>query len=415
MKRVALLAAAALAAVTCALVAWHFRAVILLFALSLAVNAALRSRVDRQVRHGWPRPAALVAVYALTLGLGGLVLWVTAGPVLDDVRVLSDNFSLAYEAAWLAWPRGTAFQQTLAAWMPPPGDLYAAVMGPAGLAALQGLLGFTLNLFDFIGSAAIVLVLSLYWGMDQARAERLWLSVVPAEGRARAREVWRAIESGVGAYLRSEVAQSLLAGVLLGLGFWALGLRYPALLAALSALMWFVPWLGAALALGLVALAGLAQAPGLAILAGAYTVIIFFLLEFVVEPRLHNRRQHSALWVVLLMIVLGKAFGLAGVLVAPPLAAALHILVTNLMAAAPAAEAQPLTSAYQDLSARLAALRLQLDNGSQQPETEVHSLADRLQGLLDQAGEVLEGERRPVYAPGQRRSSSAVSSAAHGQ
>jgi predicted PurR-regulated permease PerM len=278
--------------------------------------------------------------------------------------------------------------------MPPPADLYDGMMGSAGLAAAQGLLGVTLNIFDFLGSAVLVLMLSLYWGVDQARAERLWLSVLPAESRARAREIWRSIEAGVGAYLRSEVAQSVLAGLLLGLGFWAMGLRLPALLAAASALLWFVPWLGAVLAVGLVALTAWWQAPWLALLAGLYTILVFALLEFVIEPRLYNRRQQSALWVVLLMIALGRAFGLAGVLAAPPLAAALEILLAHIMTPAPAPQAQPVTTAYDDLAAQFAALRAELDSGAAAPESQVTSLADRLQGLLEQTGEALRTGRR---------------------
>ncbi|MCZ7672142.1 MAG: AI-2E family transporter [Chloroflexi bacterium] len=73
----------------------------------------------------------------------------------------------------------------------------------------------------------VILFLSLYWSLDRVRFERLWLSLLPPEQRARARDIWQTIESDLGSYIRSEVAQSLLAGLLLGLGYWALGSPTP--------------------------------------------------------------------------------------------------------------------------------------------------------------------------------------------
>jgi hypothetical protein len=140
----------------------------------------------------------------------------------------------------------------------------------------------------------------------------------------------------------------------------------------------------------LVALVAITQAPWLVLAAAGFTMLIFSLLEFLVQPRLYNQRQQSALWVVLLMIVLGRAFGLTGVLAAPPLAAALQILFANLLAPAPAVEPQPVGGTYEELAARFAALRADLESGQAAPESQVQSLADRLQGLLDQAGEVLK-------------------------
>jgi len=389
MKRLALLSAAALGALALVVVMWHFRAVLILFVLSLAVTATLRPLADRQAQRGWPRSLALLAVYGLTIGLAGLLLWVVAGPIADDAQDVADDLSIAYERAWLMWPTGSDWQQALAAWMPTYADLYESVTGPAGDRALQGVLGLTLNLFDVLASAGLVLVMSLYWGLDQARAERLWLSVLPVEHRARAREVWRAIERGVGSYLRSELVQSLLAGMLLGLGYWALGINHPALLGAMTAVFWLVPWLGVVLALAPVLAVSLAQSPYLAMWAGLYTLLVFVILEFGVEPRLYNRRKHSALLVVLLLIVLGRAFGVPGILAAPPLAVALQILVTHALAPTPAAPQKPVKTEYAVLVARLTELRTGVAAGGEAPSAHAANLTARLADLLDDTADAL--------------------------
>jgi predicted PurR-regulated permease PerM len=389
-KQLALLAATAVGTVAGALVLWNARGVLALLAAALMVTAALRPLADRLAVRGWPRPAALLAVYGVALGLGCALVWLAAGPALDDLRRLADDFLVSYERAWLLWPSGTAFQKAAGAWLPRPPDLYAALADPGGLAALQGLLGLTLDVFDLLGKGVLVLMLSVFLGLDQARTERLWFSVLPIESRARVREVWRGIEQSVGAYVRSEAAQSVLAGALLGLVYWALGLKYPWLLAVLTGLAWLVPWLGTALALAPVVALTWSQGPWLTGLACVCTGLVFGAMELWVEPRLYGRRQHSALFVALLLIVLGKAYGLAGILAAPPLAAALQMLLERILAPASLAGEATLEARHANLAARTQYLRRALVEDTPAAEPPVVNLADRLQVLVDQAGEALQ-------------------------
>jgi len=393
MKRLAILTATAAATLAGAWLLWQFRSVLLLFLMSLGLAAALRPLVDGQ-EHAWhwPRPAALLAVYGLTLAVMIVVIVAASGPLLDDLRRSADQFVLTYDNVWATWPVGSPFQQSMAAWLPPPHELYAAVTGAQGAAIAQSLLGVTASLVDLISRASIVVVMSIYWGMDQARFERLWLSLLPAGRRARALEIWRAMESGLGAYLRSELIQSLLAGLLLGAGYRLLQMPYPALLATISAIVWLVPWLGAVLGLGFVLLAGLAAGPWITVAACVYTVLIFALLEFVVEPRLYNRRQFSSLLVVLLVIALWNAAGLLGLLAAPPLAAALQILVSNLLVPGTAVIAQPIEERFAALEGRLATLDASLDTAPQAPPPQVGNLVSRLGMLLSKARQALTNQ-----------------------
>jgi hypothetical protein len=156
-------------------------------------------------------------------------------------------------------------------------------------AAVQSVLGFTLSFFDIFAELGIVLILSLYWAVDRARFERLWLSALPVPSRATARDVWISVESGVGAYLRSEVLQSFLAGWMLGVGYWMLGLPYPVMLAVFGALAWMIPWIGGLIALAAVVVLGWSAGAGPIVLASAYTVAVFVFLEKLVEPRLLDR------------------------------------------------------------------------------------------------------------------------------
>jgi putative permease len=385
MKRLAGYTALVLLTLLGAALVWEFRGVLLLFVFSLAIAAALRPLVERQVERGWPRGLAILLVYGLGLGFLFVIGWSLGPRLLDELRLMVDNFVLRYDQVYLTWPNGTQFQQAVVGLLPPPNELYAAIAGPRGEAMAQQLLGVTANLFQTVSQLVVVVFLSLYWSIDQVRFERLWLTLLPADRRARAREIWRAIETGVGAYIRSEIVQGLLAGLLLGLGYRALQLEYPALLALTGALAWLVPWLGVGLALVPVVLVGLATGPLITVLAVIYTLLVFVLLEFGVEPRLYNRRQYNPLLIVLMVLALGEEFGVAGVLMAPPLAAALQILGGHLLQPASTPAAQPVENQVAVLEERLASVRQLLSQSGEAPAPQLVNMLDRLEALVEKA------------------------------
>jgi putative permease len=393
MKRLALLTATVCATLVGVWLLWQFREVLLLFALSLVLSAALRPLANRQeAALKVPRPVAVLTIFLLALAFVAVVVFALSAPLLDDLRRAADQFVLTYDNVWATWPVGSAFQRSLVVWLPPPQELYGAVAGASGVAMGRSLLGATLSLVDLISRASIVVVMSIYWSVDQARLERLWLSLLPAGERARALDIWRAMETGLGAYLRSELIQSFLAGLLLGAGYWILRLPYPALLATLSALVWLIPWLGAVLGLGLVLLAGLTTSPWVTLAACIYTLLVFAVLEFRVEPKLYNRRQFSSLLVVVLVLGLWDSAGLFGLVAAPPLAAALQILFRSLTLTNPIPVKEPLQARFTTLECRLASLDASLQTAPEAPPPQVASLVTRLGALVAETRRVLSRE-----------------------
>ena len=220
MKRLAWFTLVMLATLTLALLFWEFRVAVLLFVLSLVVAATVRPLVDRFAARGVPRGLALLLTYAI--GIGGLIALVVilSGPLLTDLQQLTQNVASSYEQMKTQWPTGSPFQQTLAQQLPSTDELYQLFTGTLP----QTVLGITLGAFDLLGQLMIVLVLSVYWSADQEHFKRLWLSLLPLERRARARLIWQTLESGLGAYLRSQVIQTVLAVIVLGLGYQTVGL-----------------------------------------------------------------------------------------------------------------------------------------------------------------------------------------------
>lgn len=339
MKRLALATAVVVATLVGLLMLWMLHEAVLIFLLSLAVAAAMRPVVDEVARRGVPRSLALAAAYVLMLFVLITMIVSAGGRLVGEVQRAADDLVRAYEHITTTWPSlNDPVRKAIARQLLPPDELYAALTDGRGHAVFQGAVGVTFGLFGAVVNLIVVLVISIYWSVDRVHFERLWLSLLPAGERAWTRDLWRKIESEVGSYLRSETVQAVAAGWLLGLGYWAIGLRYPALAALVAALTWLLPWVGVFFAVaGLMVLAvptavveGGSGAWLIAAGAIGYTIAVFVLMEWLIEPRLFNRRRYNGLLVAVVVLAMAEQFGLAGMLLGPPLAGAVQILLGQL-------------------------------------------------------------------------------------
>jgi len=370
------------------LLLWQFSISIVLFLLSLAVAAALRPVINSITGRYVPKRLALGIVYFLLIAAIASSLLLISQPFLNDLQTATDDFVANYERAKTDWPvHGSLFQKTLVQQLPPSSDLFETLTGQGGIPVLEGMFGIAQNFLSTIGHIAIVIVLSLYWSADQFRFERLGLSLIPEEHHPRALHIWRSVETGVGAYLRSETVQSVLAGMLLWLVYSIMGIRYPTLLAGWGAIARLIPWFGALIAVLPALLIGIGASSTVGILATLYTIAILLTLKLVIEPRFFLRSKYSALLIVLFVIGLAETFGFIGVILAPPLAVAVQILFRHLYPLTAPTFSTEMSEQITDIKERLLQLKRRLQTHRSRESVR---LADRLNHLTDQAVEVLQ-------------------------
>ncbi len=370
-------------------VLWEIRQAVLLFMLSLATAAAFRPLVDYLAGKKIPRIIALVISYGLVIVLAASLLLVMTGPLVRDIEQASNQFISEYERIMALWPNSSIpFQRSLAGLLPLPDRLFSGMTGQDGTRIIQAVMGITSNAVTFAENLGIILVLSLYWSADSLYFERLLLSLIPVGQRAQGRLIWQGIEKGVGAYIRSELAQSLLAGILLWLGYRLMGLDYPVLLAFLGALVWLIPWFGAILAVIPAFLVGLSGGVGLAILAAFYTLAVLVVQEFIIQPRIFRRHSYSSIVLVLLVLALVDAYGLLGLILAPLVSATLQIVFKYLVqppAAVASADSSELeaTEGIEALQRHLAETRGQIESWENPAPPEIVNLTGRLDQLIE--------------------------------
>ena len=367
------------------LLLWQFRLVFVYFLFSLALAAAIRPLARRLAGRSRVKRLGLLLLFLLILGgfLVGLALSVTEAA--GEVQQLAGQ--VAVQDAWQQpeWLAGTAFQEVLDERLPAPSALFGALTGDQGQLVLPTLFGFTQNIISVVSAALVILFLSIYWSIDQVHFERLWLSLLPVDWRARVRDIWRTTEPELGAYIRNAAIRSVLAGLLLGLGYWALGSPYPTLLALVGALALLIPMVGVALAVIAPLLVGLLTSVQLTLFTVLFAIVVLVALKLWVEPRLFRRGHYNPILTVVILMALADALGLIGLIVAPPLSVVCQILWSRLVTRRAVSGA---AGQISDLKERQVQVRAVVE-GMESPPPLVTSSLERLTKLLEQAESAL--------------------------
>jgi predicted PurR-regulated permease PerM len=366
---------------------WQFRNVVMIFLVALAVVAATRPLVESFDLGKISGGIALLIVYIALLALILVVFAAIGDSLSDDFAALSNQLTMTYEGVYNRWPEGGAFQRTIAEMLPPPQDMFDVFTGEPFIGLL--LLNFTTNFISFITEFAFIIILSIYWSVDRTRFERLLLSLLPVEKRTWSRNTYRAIENEIGIYIRSMFVRAILSGILLGLGLSLMGVDYAALLGILGALMSLIPWLGVILVIIPVAASALTTSVQLALIAAVYTFVILILLEVVVVPKIVSRGQYSSLLMILIAIMLFEGAGLLALVLAPPLSAAIQLVVRRLREVPPAQLSMRSVRKIADLRARVERIQEMVEEieGEKPPQTV--NLLQRLEKMVDEADELM--------------------------
>jgi putative permease len=392
-KRLAGFGLAVLTTLLALIILWQLRTAVIYVLISLAIAAAVRPLVHRLAGRRFLVRAAWILLYLVALGCFIFLLFITGQTAISEIQQLAASVSV--QDAWRlpVWLQGSPFQQALVGWLPPPSKLFEAITGSQGQFVLPALLGFSQGIGDVFSGGFIILLLSVYWTINQIHFERLWLSLLPSGQRKQARGIWRTIEPDLGAYIRSEVVQSLLAWLLLGVGYWLLGSPYPSTVALIGAVAWLIPVVGAPLAVILPLILGLLTSVQFSLFTVLYTLVVLIAMQVWVEPRLFRRKWDNPILTLVILLAMARSFGLIGILIAPPLSAVCQILWSRLVShrAILGAAAQ-----VSDLKDRQARVWLKIEAMDEAPMAMVASSMDRLTHLLEKAEPLLQATLPPA-------------------
>ena len=402
-KRLLIIAAAIMTTLLALAALWQFRLVVIYVLISLVLAATFRPIAQSESRWNLRTRILLTLQYVVGIVVTLLLVFIVGRFLVDDFQQLAEKIAL--QNVWIvpSWLEGGFFEQVLVKWLPTPDKLFTAFISQRQL-VLSTLLGITQGLGGFLSAFLVILFLSIYWSINQNHFERLWLSLLPAEQRKHARFIWRTIEYDIGAYTRSEIIQSVLAVILLGVGYRLLGSPFPTLLAVTGALAWLVPVVGAVFAMVLPFMLGLLTSTQVSVLTVLYTLVVLLALQVWVEPRLFKLKWDNPVLTFVILLAMADAFGLVGIIAAPPLSAICQALWRFLVSDR-ATEESTTTAQVAEMRERYEQLQESIATMEGTPPPLIASSMERLTDLLEKAEPVLKEslpeEETPAFHPSQ--------------
>jgi predicted PurR-regulated permease PerM len=200
------------------------------------------------------------------------------------------------------------------------------------ISALGGVFGVGKAILSALASLLTVVILMLYFLANLPAIKGVVYRTVPRTRRARVGLLVDEMLARVGGYVLGNLATSLVAGLASFGWLVAWGIPYPVALAVFVAVTDLIPLIGATI--GAVVVTAVALFHGLA--AGIATIVFFLVYQqfenYVLQPRVMRRTVDVAPLVTVLSALVGAALlGVLGALIAVPFAAAIQLLVTEVL------------------------------------------------------------------------------------
>ncbi|MDQ6693938.1 MAG: AI-2E family transporter [Chloroflexota bacterium] len=314
---------------------------LLLFLMSLLIATAIEPLVNR-LRHGpFNRSAGILVVYTALFLILGLILYVigttfvsqlgdlgtsihtTVGKMQSDVKSIQSPFLQGQINTILKVADNfvTGFQKP-----------------PSTPATVDTVTQTILPVAEAFFGVITIFVVAFYWLTERILIKRAVMTWFPARRANRIRRVWDDIEVKVGGWVRGQLTLMALVGLISAVGYFFIGVHYWPVLALFIAIAEAIPLVGPYIGTAPAVVVALTQEGdggiGKALMVMAFAVLLQTVEGNVLVPRImRNSVGISPLTVIISILLGGTLAGLAGALLAVPLAGALQVIITDIKAA----------------------------------------------------------------------------------
>jgi predicted PurR-regulated permease PerM len=218
-----------------------------------------------------------------------------------------------------------------------PGIMGGGAQTLQGAAAQVG--AFFSKITGFVAMLMFAMVASFYYLLDFDKIPGIVRLVIPVRKEHRVMDVLTKVDRAVGGFLRGQIIDCALVGLLTTLGLFLVGLKeYAILIGVVAGAANFIPYLGPAIGATPALLWALLSpdhatwgARGTSVLM---VVVVFAIIQAVdglfLQPRIVGKNSNLHPLLVMLALATGAQFGLAGMVLAVPLACIARVLFLEL-------------------------------------------------------------------------------------
>ena len=334
---------------------YRFTQVVFILFIAVLMGTVIRPAVTWLHQRGLPRTAGVILIYLLLLALViGFVLLLF--PLIVEQSTTISAAVPGYYQGLREWLTNNPSQvlMRLGEFLPVTQQGLELVQqtGPQMLASAGQALGYVGLAAKVIFIAIVILVLAFYWTLDGPRIIQSLLLLVPDGQRESISELISAMETKIGFYLAGQGVLCLAIGTMALIAYLLIGLPNAFVLALIAGVLEAVPMVGPLLGAIPAAVIALSIAPSKLVWVIVASLVIQQLENSLLVPRVMRKAVGVNPFVSLLAIfAFSSLFGIAGALMAIPMAAIIQLLLDRFVFHPAAAE--PGASAGRDYASRL--------------------------------------------------------------
>lgn len=315
------------------LLIYRFYNVIFILLIGILAGTVIRPVSNWFTKHGVSQVVGVIIVYLILFLFLITFILLLLPLVIEQSSTIASSIPVYY-LNLLEW-MGNSSNQVI---------LWFHTFLPAALPALntfqqtdEQLLVSAGQAMSYLSSAVVgifialaILVIAFRWTIDGRKAIQSLLRLIPVDQRESISDLIEAMETKVGSYIAGQGFLSLAIGVLALVAYLAIGLPNALLLALVAGVFEVVPMLGPLLGAIPAALIALSISPTKLIWVILATLVIQQFENSILVPRVMRKAVGVNPFVSLLAIfAFSSLFGIAGTLMAIPLAAIFQLILNR--------------------------------------------------------------------------------------
>ena len=314
---------------------YRFYQVVFILFIAIVLGTVIRPITNWLYQRGLPRAAGVLLVYLVLLTLLTGFLWLLFPLIFEQSATLTSEVPRYYQdlRVWLINSPNQLFErlgQLLPTTLPMPGLIPGQQSDEEVMTSAGQMFGYVILVAKLIFTALVILVLTLYWTLDGPRIIKSILLLIPQGQRDSTAELVAAMEAKIGYYLAAQGILCLVISVMALVAYTLIGLPNALVLALAAGVMEAVPMIGPLLGAIPAALVALSLGPDRLIWVIVATTIIQQLENSFLVPRIMKKTVGVNPFVTLLaLFAFSSLFGIAGALMAIPMAAMIQLALNH--------------------------------------------------------------------------------------
>ena len=312
---------------------YRFYQVIFILFIAIVIGTVIRPGVNWLYQRGFSKIAGAILIYIVLFILLIGFLWLLFPLIFEQSSTLTREIPNYYQnlRAWIVNSSNQLFMR-LGQLLPPALPKLNPVQqtGEAAVASAGQVLGYIMMTARAIFVIIVVMVLTLYWTLDGPRIIQASLLLIPQDQRESIGELILAMESKVGLYIAGQGVLCLVISIMALIAYMLIGLPNALVLALAAGVMEAVPMIGPLLGAIPAGLVALSIAPDKLVWVIVATIVIQQLENSLLVPRIMRKAVGVNPFVTLLaLFAFSSLFGLAGALMAIPIAAIIQLVLNH--------------------------------------------------------------------------------------